>query len=164
MNANSPVSSALTQALNDHLAVIRATILSRADELARDAVGEDSADPTTSIAIVHLSRAIEEYAPGRPVVPLAKKEEGIGRRLLDGISPITVISAALTVVFAGFGLFALSSKAPTGLGSGGNAYLDIAKIFAGAIVGSSSAAITSSLRRQPSANIAMHRPPERGRR
>jgi hypothetical protein len=87
------------------------------------------------IEIAQMARAIEEYAPGRAVAAVEPRQ-GVWQRLLDSISPLAMVSAAMAIVFAACGLV-----------KGGNAaYLDIAKVFAGAIVGSTSVSATSVLR------------------
>jgi len=154
MNSKSSVSisDALEKVLSEHLNKVQSAIKDRAQEFAEKERGGESGKIDATIGIDHLNRAIQEFAPGRAITPVVLKGPGVWRRLLDSVSPVTIISMVLSVVFAAFGLWAI-----LGLGDAeakaisGTAYLDIAKIFAGAIVGSTSVAITSSIRR-PSVN------------
>ena len=130
---NEVLSEGLDKALKEHMAALSETIIKRAYELA-ESRAPDLADVAKAIAELHASP---------PPTAVARR---VG--LLDIVSPITLVSAVLAIVFAAFGLWALSS--PNAKELGGGAYLDIAKIFAGAIVGSTGAAATTALRRQSS--------------
>jgi hypothetical protein len=147
------LSGGFDQVLTEHLAQIRAAIIARAEELAEEERGEDS-PMKPAIRPIHYLKAIDELAPGREFDPAALKQSGLWHRFLDSVSPITLIASLLTIVFAAFGLWAVSSD-PKGIN--GAAYLDIAKIFAGAIVGSASVAASSTIRRPVSANPPLQR-------
>jgi hypothetical protein len=92
-------------------------------------------------------KAISQIAPGERVDSFTDEESiPFWHRFASAVSPITLISSFLTVVFAAFGLLVLR-YGTTGKDSlNGAACLDIAKIFAGVIVGSASVAAVSSTR------------------
>ena len=143
--SNAVLSEALESALTAHLNSVRTAIKQRAQELAQGERLDDRAASEAAVEIGHLARAINEYAPGRAVTSVAPA--GVWQRFLDSVSPVTIISAVLTIIFAAFGLWAiLGPEAAKGGGVQGAAYLDIAKIFAGAIVGSASVAVASAVR------------------
>jgi hypothetical protein len=109
--------------------------LKRANDLVLEDLSSSARAHPPMIELSQMYRAIEEYAPGRAVAAVEPRQ-GVWQRLLDSISPLAMVSAAMAIVFAACGLL-----------KGGNAgYLDIAKIFAGAIVGSTSVSAASVLR------------------
>jgi hypothetical protein len=83
-----------------------------------------------------VAQACIDIAPGRPF-PV---EQTLGQRIGSSITGITVISAILAVIFGIIGF--------AGLGRGGEEivkpFIDIAQIFAGAVVGSTGAAAVAS--------------------
>ena len=113
--------------LDDHLLYIKRKIIEEARKVAKESRGEDTIQP------LDVAEAAKLYAPGRQIS--AQKEISFWRRLTDSITGITLISAILAIVFGFLGYFT-----PTQEG-----WLDIAKIFAGAVVGSAGAAITSNM-------------------
>jgi hypothetical protein len=123
------------KSLDQHLQDIREKIIKRAESLPTE--GE-------AVDFSHVAQAISEYAPGREL-PKVEPEKGL-RFFLALFPPFILLSGILTVVFGVLGLVTLGSESvkqsPIGPG-----FLDIAKIFAGAMVGSASGNITSSLKR-----------------
>lgn len=129
-------SQATINALEEHLNRIRDKILVRADELAK----KEGAAITPGF--IHLAQAIHEYAPGKMCANESTPSWSRSLGLFSQPYSVTTISAILAFVFAVFGLLAINFSPEIG---GGN-YLDIAKIFAGAVVGSTSVAATSAFR------------------
>jgi hypothetical protein len=129
------LSQGISDALDGYVFGLRAEIVSRAENIAQQSGQE-------SIGLLHVAQAIDNLLPHSQ--PLIAR-----RRFFDVIHPITIISALLAIAFAGFGVFATSTAASGGLeGIDGAPYLDIAKIFAGAIVGSATATASSSVVRR----------------
>ena len=128
--------SILDKALEEHMAKVKKKILARANEIA-------SQDGEKDISVTHLATAINEYAPGSP--GLFTEKTNCKRTFFDYFPPVAILSAVLAFSFAGLGLWALLGQSNIKeLGSQG--FLDIAKIFAGAIVGSATAAVATSNR------------------
>jgi hypothetical protein len=124
------------KSLDQHLQDIRKKIIKRAESLPTE--GE-------AVDFSHIAQAIAEYAPVGEI-PKAEPVKGF-RFFLSLFPPFILLSFILTVVFGVLGLWVtLGSESPkqSPIGPG---FLDIAKIFAGAMVGSASANITSSLKR-----------------
>ena len=146
-NTGINIDSNLDAALDAHLADVRQAILKRAKEIA----AREGA--SGGVGLLHLSEAVSEYAPAKPF-PLEHQKPPRWptlSRLMESITPIILISTALTIVFGAFGLWALSGRIPGAKGPdaiNGQSYLDIAKIFAGAIVGSAGAAAVKETRRK----------------
>jgi hypothetical protein len=126
------LSETLSSALGDYLTTVRSRILDRATEIASTSqVPKDHPD-RVALELVHLSKAIEDIAPSEPRLT----DIGFPGRILDWLTSFTGVAAMLAIAFAVLGLVpSLASKG----GDGGKAFLDIAKIFAGAVVGSASA-------------------------
>lgn len=136
----------LEACLRKHLDTVKVAIASRARELASSASSADSAATEPPVSIVHLSQAIREYAPGEMLpAPYSSKPDKLG--FLDYFPPFTLMCAGLAFAFGVFGIIALARNgAVKDLGGG---FVDIAKVFAGAIVGSTSAiALGTSARRR----------------
>ena len=127
--------SILEKVLDEHLVKVKEKILNKAKEIA----SQDQED----LSVTHLATAINEYAPGNPSIAANVIKDR--RRFFDYVPPVTVLSAILAFAFAGLGLWALLGK-PEVRELGSQGFLDIAKIFAGAIVGSASAVVASSTR------------------
>lgn len=121
------------QFVDEHLQGVRKRILQAAKKSAKN----DSTDGEETLWAPHIAKAIAEYAPGKPFKGEIKDVKPQKKPLFSwNVSPVTGISASLAIVFAGFGLWATLG---TQNKIGGESYLDIAKIFAGAIVGSTTA-------------------------
>jgi hypothetical protein len=126
-NEEIPLSKASELALDEYLQLTRVALIENAR----------ASDPKADeISILRVSKAIEQHAATKLPEPKFHSE----------FSPALKIYASLAIVFAVLGLWAI-------LGSGSAAnlkelgFLDIAKIFAGAIVGSATVASTTSYRK-----------------
>ena len=124
------LSSGARAALDEHIELIKIAII----EEAHAASGNGILQP------MQVLDAAKLYAPGyrlptQTYVPFWS-------RIFESISGITLISALLAIIF---GLLGWSQGATAGAG-----LLDIAKILAGAIVGSTGAAVASSIRSKSS--------------
>ncbi len=131
-----PAPESLQRTLDEHLLRLRGKILQRAEGLASD----EQEEPGVS----HLAKAIAEFAPGR-----AGSVE-LRNGFFSYFSPLAVLSSMLAIAFAGLGLWATLGNPEVKANLGGQGFLDIAKIFAGAIVGSATATVASSLKRPKS--------------
>ncbi len=69
------------------------------------------------------------------------------RGFFDYILPVALLSAILACAFAALGLWAVLGQQNVKEGLGSQGFLDIAKIFAGAIVGSATVVVASGVRR-----------------
>lgn len=121
--------------LNEHLFEIREKIVARAKELLVDANYE-----LTKAAA--LSEAAMEYAPGKRFPD--EERPSWRESILSQLSAVTLISALLAIVFGciAFGIsIAAEEGEPVPDVSG---YIDLVKIFAGAVVGSTGAAAVAS--------------------
>lgn len=112
-------SQALAEALDAHAQKLKYQVAERAFELAS---AEKGSDESAEVTIADLNRALEELKlPAPPTAPSRLE------KWFRYFSPFTCVCAILCIVVALIGWRA---------GSGNNAgFLDIAKIFAGAIVG-----------------------------
>jgi hypothetical protein len=125
--------------LDNHLNEIRDKIVKRSKEI----LDENGPDITVASAI---AEAAKEFAPGSKF-PLQFKQSW-WCDILSELSAVTLMSMLLAIVF---GIIAYHiSTAPAGsTGAGANpkdatSYIDLVKIFAGAIVGSTGAAVAAS--------------------
>ncbi|MBT0571705.1 hypothetical protein KIK84_15370 [Curvibacter sp. CHRR-16] len=112
----------LSTCLDDELNALRDQITARAAELAS----------TTPVTLQNLNQAMDEVVRG------AAGSATLKRSFLDYFPPFTLVCALLCLAFAVLGLVALHED-PSGtskLAAASGGFLDIAKIFAGAIVGS----------------------------
>jgi hypothetical protein len=142
------LSEALHNALNEYLESLRQRIVERAAEIAdlpQVSTADDSQDQSR-IEIDHLAKAIEEVAPG----PSGSKNSSIGLsgRLSHALSSFTGVSAILAILFAVLGLCALLVPRASELKGQSQAFLDVAKIFAGAVVGSAGATVVTRGRKR----------------
>jgi hypothetical protein len=122
------------------------TIVGRAKEIAGN---ERRIEPW------HVDEAIQEYAPGHPVSEViadhvrqgvaasAPLDESWLRSITRSINGVTIISALLAVAF---GFLALSGVGGAEGGTTASGFLDIAKIFAGAVVGSTATGVAAEAR------------------
>jgi hypothetical protein len=143
----------LDAVVREHLELLHAQIVRRAFALADEVTGMEGLESTSAtvsrslVAPTHVLKALAELAPGYQVVSVLSPPPKFWDRFASSVSPITLISAVLTIVFAAFGLWALVAAGRGSVGGqkvDGSAYLDIAKIFAGAIVGSASVTATTA--------------------
>lgn len=119
--------------LDEYLEGIRAEIIKDASDTAKPSKGETIPPATVSESATKIARG--RPCPELPIVPQPTKWERWGALLTN----ITLVSTILAIAF---GLFGFTNPDPTA----GAGYLDIAKIFAGAIVGSAGATAATSLR------------------
>lgn len=143
--ASSDLSKNLNASLDDHLAKLKEQIADRAYALA--SASTDS--PVTSegegvhVDLSILAKAIDEVTKGR-FTPLEHRT-----RFFDLFPPFTCVCALLCLAFATLGLLPLvatDSNVAAKVGGQASGFLDIAKIFAGAIVGSTTSIALSSSR------------------
>jgi len=120
------------QWLDKHLATIRRLIILEAVRNARD---RDSDTPEG----LDVAEAARRFAPGKkyPVGTLWERTK-------TSLSGITLVSAVLAIVFGILGI--LVGRAHLTDAGTTSAYFDIAKLFAGAIVGSAGAGALRSAR------------------
>jgi hypothetical protein len=111
--------------LRDHLVTIKKEIIQEANALARE-------DASSKVLPKHVANAAMRFAPGERF-PLEMSFRG---RILTSISGITIISAILAI---SFGIL-------TAFGKGD--HIDVVKIFAGAVVGSTGASVAMAVRRK----------------
>jgi hypothetical protein len=115
--------------LREHLNIIEERIIAEAGELAK-AAGRNEIEP------VDVASAAMSYAPGTRFPTI--DEESFGRRLVDSFSGITLLAAAMGLVFGIIG--ALRPAEPE--------WFDMVKLFAGAVVGSAGAHVVSGMKRK----------------
>jgi hypothetical protein len=116
-----------TSVLSGHMRAIEQRILERARELAG----------SQTISAIYVEKAIREFAPGDPY-----PQNRHWLYLTWTLAGTTLISALLAATFGGLALFGGSHLSPTNQ----VAFLDIAKVFAGAVVGSTGASVVSGTR------------------
>jgi hypothetical protein len=113
--------------LDDQLDFVKEKITAEAWRLAES-------DGRDTIRSKDVAEVYKRFAPGNEI---HTEKEGVLVRLGSVISPITIISAILAIFFGALGAWRGSQSA-----------LDLAKIFAGAIVGSTGAAVPSAIKRR----------------
>ena len=130
-----PYDENINRWLEAHLLTIQEKIRSQAQSMA-DSDGRKTIEPRD------IAEAAKLYAPGE-LVPTTLSPEPLTfrQRVLSSISGITLISAILAVVFGIIGYF---SRGEAQITAGA---WDIAKIFAGAVVGSTGATVNAQLKR-----------------
>ena len=121
--------------LDDHLSRIRKNIIEEAERQA----GNNSSSTTIEPMIV--AEAAKAFAPGSFVSPNLKRMNTI-HRLLEPVSGLTIVCALLAIIFGSLGLWA--NNGPNAANATG--WLDVAKVFAGAVVGSTGAGVVTSVR------------------
>jgi hypothetical protein len=151
--APDPYGPSVDSFLEAHLKAIEKKIRARAAQFAKDDGSGEQIQP------MHVAAAARLYAPGYPLFEWAKVGQGASQgeeqpsngpgttsqvtlgfrdRILSSISGVTIISAILAIVFGAIGAYGLSQGTQNVQG-----FIDIAQIFAGAIVGSAGAAVVS---------------------
>ena len=121
------------QWLNDHLNRIRKLIIDEAFRRARDR-DADAARPEG----LDVAEAARRFAPG------LRFPEPFRERILASLSGMTLVSAALALVFGVIGVIGVLK----GNAASATPYFDIVKLFAGAIVGSTGAGVVLASRRK----------------
>ena len=117
--------------INDYFKGLTAVINGRALAIAQEQGRKD-------VQARDVAQACSEIAPGSPF----PKEQTFWQRIGSTITGITLISAILAIVFGGIGFAGLRWGGAQGAESV-KAFIDIAQIFAGAVVGSTGAAAIS---------------------
>lgn len=112
--------------LSEHLNSLELKIKDEARNIATNE-GRETIEPKD------ISRAALKYAPGIQYPDVLSFRE----KILSSISGVTIVSAILVVVF---GIMGVWRNDPN--------YLDIVKIFAGAIVGSTGTGVVTAIRRK----------------
>ncbi len=138
-NISVNLSASLKASLDEHLAQLREQIAGRADEIANADAGPGSGAPRP-VDLSSLAKALDETVKG-------------GQANVDGklhffelFPPFTCVCAVLCLAFATLGLMplfadpAVAAKAAAST----SGFLDIAKIFAGAIVGSTTSVVLAA--------------------
>ena len=140
---SSVLSANLGAVLDEHLEDMKSRIAERALEIANGR-GNQVDEEISPADLSSLNQAIEELVNGR-FSPNAIEQKF---RLFDWFPPFTIVCAILCLSFATLGLFPLltSSENVAKMGSVTSSFLDIAKIFAGAIVGSTSSVALKATR------------------
>lgn len=87
-----------------------------------------------------ISEATKLYAPGAPV---REGEPSWWQRIASSISGVTLISGLLALAFGVIGAYLLHKNG----GTSAPGYFDIAKVFAGAVAGSTGVSVASGLKR-----------------
>jgi len=131
----------LEACLDEYLNRIKECIRQRATELTEPSF-PGNAQSHSSFGLQELTQAIDEFAPGVPVQIGREKWHNV---LFQYFPPFTILCFLLAIIFGYLGFSAWSKDPNHSVGSG---FLDIAKIFAGAIVGSTSATAISNLSRK----------------
>jgi hypothetical protein len=121
---NKKLSDSLSSALDLHFEVLKKSIEEKVSELANDK------EPN----IRDLNEAVDFYTAGNPKIEEQKPSKY--EVFFSYISPFTILCAFLAIAFA---LLGLVNGAGSSLKGAQPGFLDISKIFAGAIVGSTSA-------------------------
>jgi hypothetical protein len=137
-NQSEDLPQGLKTSLEEMLSDFRRRISERACEIADQ--HSVSAAPTAAggaevesvrVSLRDLSQAVDELVQGQLLGP------GLLARFFDLFPPFTCICTVLCIAFAALGLIAMINGTAGKIGpSTASGFLDIAKIFAGAIVGS----------------------------
>ncbi len=130
------ISEHLEAWLDDHLASIRAQIIKEARYLAKKSERE-------RLEPLDVAEAARQFAPGKRFPGEPKFWQRIG----SSISAITLVSAILAVLFGTIGAL-LNHRTPEIQAGSPSGYFDIAKLFAGAVVGSSGANLAAAFRKE----------------
>lgn len=125
--------------LSAHTKSVETKIIAEARAIAKDGKIEPK----------DLYQAALKFIPGDRI-PDEPAAPTTGDRILASISGITIISAILAVVFALLGFFLPDITGPNATSNIQlkASFIDIAKIFAGAIVGSAGAGAVSTVKRK----------------
>ena len=127
----------LENSLEQHMALMKQKVRERAHGLAAADAGQEG---RPEVDLLHLSEAIK-------AVSATQQTENASPGFLSLVPPVTWVTAILAIVFGIFGIWAMAT-APVGADDSkgfldlGKGLIEIAKIFAGAIVGSATAAVT----------------------
>jgi hypothetical protein len=130
MNGQPPLSQGTTAWLSDHLASIEAKIIDEARKLITNGATEQMA----------VAEAARRYAPGDQFPENRDpKPTPFWSRIAESISGITLVTAVLAIIFGVLGLLDIHGDKESA-----QRWIDVAKIFAGAVVGSAGVSAVSS--------------------
>src|ERR1041385_834469 len=156
MMPNIQLSDATRDYIDEQLANARAAIVSRLAQIAEI----DTADAGAPAQLLE-SRAPFAFTADELAQVLREIELGGPKESLSGVAaffswlpPFTWVCAILCILFGVLGLFAYSGRAATGVASQASSVRDLAKIFAGAIVGSTSTPVAAQVKRWRAARRA----------
>jgi len=140
-----PLSEGAKEVLREYSSTIERTLCSHAAFISQEA-WEQSAGlvhdrPPRQITAQHVAQAIVQFELWKPRRTLLE-------RLLDFASSVMGISVILAITFGVLGFLATSGR--LGLPNEAGSFLDLAKLFAGAVVGSTGAAAVRSIKQQGS--------------
>jgi hypothetical protein len=109
-----------------------------------DEQSSEQSPTTISINGMDMALAIKDFEDGHPapLPPASPPPPSWGSRVLESISGVTIISTLLAFAFGILGVLAYTQN----IGNK-DSYLDIAKLFAGAIVGSTGATAVAAAKR-----------------
>jgi hypothetical protein len=113
---------------NMYIESVRPRIKDRATELAK----QDERSEPTAIDIFH---AIQEFVPGKSLPVTMERTQGWFSRTFSGF---TAVAGIMTLAFGVLGLAGANSGSPA-VATATTGFLEIAKIFAGAMVGGAAA-------------------------
>jgi hypothetical protein len=121
--------------LDDHLRILRRRINSEALALAK-LDGRDEVEPRD------IAQAAILFAPGKEVIK-NEEEMSFSKRMSLSITGVTLMSCLLAAIFGIIGAY----QTRAGNAQIASGAFDIAKIFAGAIVGSTGASVATTIKR-----------------
>jgi hypothetical protein len=136
------LSTALESSLDEHLSGVRERITDRAYDLAAQTIrppGDSQENEKVQVNLNNLSQATSEVIAGQH-----GHKSSFLVRFFEYFPPFTCVCAILCIAFAVLGLYALGSGVGSEVAKATSSFLDIAKIFAGAIVGSTASNVINS--------------------
>lgn len=143
------LSEATSDYIEEQLANARAEIVSRFAQIteAEDAgaltsTGKGSGNAPVSFAADELAQVFREVELGGP------REKPTKAAFFSSFSPITLVCVFLCSLFAILALYAYSSRSAAGVANQASGFLDLAKVFAGVIVGSASSTVPALVKRR----------------
>ena len=132
----------LETCLDEYLNQIKELIRQRAIDLTEPPLPVGSPG-SPLFGFQELSQAIDEFAPG---IPVQKEKRRWYAVLFEYFPPFTLLCFLLAIIFGYLGFSAWGRATGNSVAAAG--FLDITKIFAGAIVGSTSAVAITNLARK----------------
>ncbi len=120
--------------LDKHFDDVKWSIAKRAAELA-----DQENDPDRPLKLRFIVEATKEFAPGPRIIPTRiEPESNFWQRVTSGITGVTLVAALLAIVFGVLSIYnAAGQQGPLS---------EIAKLMAGAIIGSTGAAVATTRR------------------
>ena len=140
-NQNEVLTSNLNASLEDLMSNLKRRIAERAMEIAqRRSLSAELESKPLDVSLQDVSQATDEILGQRPI-------SAPGILFFDFFPPFTCLCFLLCIVFGGLGLYAMVNPAAARIGTASaQGFLDVSKIFAGAIVGSTTSTALSSNR------------------